>query len=177
MKVKEEKGTKRQKILIGLLAAITAIAVAFAAVLMILEKGEEPFAPDYAPEVEENAEAIPDDRGESADASGGGGKVSLTYSDQVTIDLQKGTASLMFANPGKSNKSVVLQIVIQDTVIAQSGTIMPGKQIAELSLHKGALNKIVSGGYYGKFAVYFYDLDSEEKAVVNTEIPVTITVK
>ena len=32
------------------------------------------------------------------------------------------------------------------------------------------------GGYEGKFIVLYYDPDSGEKAMVNTEIPITVNV-
>lgn len=178
MKTKQEQTNKKQKTMLLLSVSVAVLAVMSAACVLFLHlKGDQPLAPDYAPEVEKNAVAIPDDTGESADASKGGGAVSLTYSDKVTVDLREETASLMFANPGKSNKSIVLQIIVQDKVIAQSGKIEPGKQVAELELCKDAEKLITLGGYHGKFAVFFYDLTSEEKAIVNTEIPVMITVK
>ena len=79
-------------------------------------------------EEESNAQAIEDDSGEKLEAEEGGGAVSLTYSNEVTIDLSDKAASLVFANPGKSVQDMVVQIVIDDTVIVQSGTLKPGNQ-------------------------------------------------
>lgn len=68
-------------------------------------------APDYAPQEEEkNAEAIPGDTGEKLDNPECGGSVSLTYSREVSINLKDETATLLFANPGKSNQDMVLQL-------------------------------------------------------------------
>ena len=95
----------------------------------------------------------------------------------VDIDLSKGIAELYFANPTKSNQDMVLQIVIKDVVIAQSGTISPGKQISRLDLLKEAPSMLSAGGYDGSFKVLYYQPDTHEKTIVNTEIPVHITVK
>ena len=33
------------------------------------------------------------------------------------------------------------------------------------------------GGYEGSFLVFYYDLNSGEKAIVSTEVPITVTVQ
>lgn len=71
---------------------------------------------------------------------------------------------------------MVIQIVVQDTVILQSGTLKPGYQVGSLDLLEGAEKQLVPGGYEGKFVVLYYDQTSGEKAMVNTEIPITINV-
>ena len=35
----------------------------------------------------------------------------------------------------------------------------------------------IPGGYEGKFAVFYYSVETGEKAMVNTEIPVSITIQ
>ena len=133
--------------------------------------------PDYAPQKQEqNAETIPDDTGEKMENPEGGGAVSLTYSNEVTIDISDKAAALYFANPGKSNQDMVIQIAIQDTIILQSGTLSPGNQVKLLNLLEGAEDMLQPGGYEGKFVVLYYDPISGEKSMVNTEIPITINV-
>ena len=169
---------KGKKILIPVLLLITLIAVGVTIWALFFRNPEPVLTPDYAPvEEEENAQPIEDDSNEKLEAEEGGGAVSLTYSNEATIDLSDKTASLVFANPGQSLQDMVVQIVIDDTVIVQSGTIKPGNQVTTLDLLDGAETKLQPGGYDGKFVVFYYDQDSGEKAVVNTEIPLTITVQ
>lgn len=164
-------------ILILLLITIAAMCVTVWALFFRDSGGQQVLAPDYAPQQQEqNAETIPDDSGEKMEKPEGGGSVSLTYSNKVTIDLSDKAASLYFANPGKSNQDMVVQISIQDTIILQSGTLAPGHQVKLLNLLEGAETMLQPGGYEGKFIVLYYDQESGEKAMVNTEIPVTITV-
>ena len=71
---------------------------------------------------------------------------------------------------------MVLQLVIDDVVIIQSGRLEPGNRVTTLNLLDGAEKRLAAGGYNGKFVVLYYDRASGEKAMVNTDIPVTVTV-
>ena len=174
---------KTTTIIIAILAVITVTALC---VTMWALFFREPSAgddnkvilnPDYAPQKQEqNAETIPTDPGDKMEPPDGGGAVSLTYSHEVKIDISDKAAAVYFANPGKSNQDMVLQVVIQDTVILQSGTLKPGNQVKLLNLLEGAEKMLQPGGYEGKFVVLYYDPISGEKSMVNTEIPITINV-
>ena len=168
------------KWLIVLLLCVTVVSTTIAVWVVCSRSAEAPDAPlvpDHAPEIEEQASPIPNDTSEKPAPFSKGCSVSLTYSDQVTVDLSDKTASLIFANPKKSNQDLVLQIVIQDVVLGQSGRLVAGNQISALTLSDHALARLETGGYEGKFAVFYYSQETGEKAAVNTEIPITISVK
>lgn len=171
----------RMKLLIVLLLLITAAAVTVTAVVLLRDPGDSQtstLAPDYAPiEKEEYAESIPEDTGDKMQSEEGGGSVSLTYAAEVTVTLSEEKASLMFANPGRSNQDMLLQIMVQDTVIATSGLLQPGNRITTLALDEGAAALLEAGGYNGMFVVSYYNPETGEKAVLNTEIPIRITVR
>lgn len=175
-KTRRERSDKTRWMILALaLVAVIAIGVSIWA-LVFREPAKDTLAPDYAPvEEEKNAEDIGGEAGEKLEQPEGGGAVSLSYSTDVTIDLSEKTAALMFANPAESNQDMVLQIVIQDTVVAQSGRLVPGKQVTELALSGDV--ELQAGTYEGKFVASYYQQDSGEKAILNTEIPVTITVQ
>lgn len=173
----DSSGKQRSNWLIPVLLVITIAAVCVTVWALFFRDSEPALAPDYAPQEEEqNAEPIPDDSGEKLDEPEDGSSVSLTYSRDVTVSLSEKEASLLFANPGKSNQDMVLQIVVQDEVIVQSGTLKPGNQVTVLPLADGMDEKLSAGTYEGNFVVLYYDPETGEKAIVNTEIPVTITV-
>ena len=137
-----------------------------------------PLAPDYAPvKKEEHAENIENDDDTKMEAEEGGGAVGMIYSDQVTVDLSEKTATLFFGNPGKSLQDMVLQIVIRDEIIVQSGTIVPGKQVRTLDLLPGKEKLLAEGAYDAKFVAYYYDTETGERAMLNTEILITVTVQ
>ena len=177
MERNETRKKDNSKWLILLLLLITVAAVCVTIWALFFQETGPVLAPDYAPqEMEQHAESIPNDSDEKLDAPEGGSSVSLTYSNKVTIDLSDKTASLYFANPGKSNQDMLLQISVQDTVILQSGILNPGQQVKLLDLLEGSEEKLAEGGYEGKFVVHYYDQITGEKAMVNTEIPITINV-
>ncbi len=167
---------KKRNILIIILLAITVIAICIT-IWVLLFREESQLVPDYAPQDEEvNAEEIPNDNGEKMELPEGGGSVSLTYAREVNIDLSEKSVSLLFANPGKSNQDIVLQLEIQDSVVVQSGTLSPGKQVTRLELSEESAARLTAGTYEGIFNVLYYDLESGERAIVNTEIPITVQV-
>lgn len=180
MENKEQKKDKKKLLLILLLLLLLLITVSAVGVTvwaLFYRTPDVVLTPDYAPQqTEENAESIPGDSGDKLEQPEGGGAVSMTYSNQVVIDLSDEAASLLFANPGKSNQDMVVQIVIQDVIIVQSGRLTPGNQVTKLTLLDGMSSKLAPGGYEGKFVVLYYDQTTGEKAVVNTEIPINITV-
>lgn len=173
----EQKKEKRRKLLLIILIFITLAAMCVTVWALFFRDKNEGLTPDYAPqETEANAEPIEGDDNTKLEQPEGGGAVSLTYSKDVTVSLSDKTAGLLFANPGKSNQDMVVQLIIQDTVIVQSGTLKPGSQVTTLNLLDGAEQTLSEGTYEGKFNILFYDPDTGEKAIVNTEIPVTVNV-
>jgi hypothetical protein len=105
----------------------------------------------------------------------GGGAVSLTYSNTVTLSLSSKEADLVFQNPTKSNQDMVLELLIDGKVIAKSGRLPAGYGLKKLTGVDTEMLK--EGTYNGKFTVLYYNTQSGEKAMVNTDIPVTITVQ
>lgn len=174
----DEEREKRLLFLVILLLVIAAIAVTVS-VLTFRERDRAPIlTPDYAPgDPEKNAEPIGDDGDEKLDQPEGGGAVSLTYAKEVAITKAGNTATLLFANPQKSNQDMVLELVIDDAVVFRSGRIAPGHKVTSLTLSEGIASRLVAGGYDGRFVVFYYDRSTGERAMLNTEIPVTVTVK
>lgn len=166
------------KWVIGILLLITFLAVGVTVWALFFRGPSVVLTPDYAPQaLEKNAQVIEgDSTDEKLEADEGGGAVSITYGSNVSIILSNKTAALLFANPGKSTQDMVVQVVIQDTVLVQSGRITPGTQVTTLDLLDGADKMLSPGGYEGKLVVLYYSEDSGEKSIVNTEIPVTISV-
>lgn len=156
------------------LSCLVALAAVLLACWALFPPAPEPLAPDQAPPSEEYALPSGEDTDEKMDQPPGGGSANLTYSNQVTVTLSDGMASLFFQNPSRSNQSVVLQVVVQDQVILQSGTLRPGTQLPQLPLRKNI--RLSPGGYQGKFNVLFYHPETGSRATLNTEIPISIKV-
>lgn len=172
-----KKKNNRQNIVIILLLFVTVCATCVSCWALWFRNDDTILPPDYAPiEEDKNAFDIDGDSSAKLDAEEGGGAVGLTFSQSVSVDLSDNTATVFFQNPGRSVCDVVLQIVIQDKVIAQTGKLIPGKQIATVELVAGAADMLAEGGYNGSFVISMYDCESGERAMVNTNVPVNITV-
>jgi len=167
------------KWLVLVLAAVIVLSVGISVwALFFRNETIVPLTPDYAPlEEEKHAETIQNDDETKMEAAEGGGAVGIIYSDKVTIDLSDKKATLFFGNPGKSLQNMLLQIVIQDEIIVQSGTIVPGRQVRTLELLSGREKLLSEGTYDAKFAVYYYDPVTGERAMLNTEIIIKATVQ
>ena len=175
--VNDTKGNKKTIALIVILATVTVLAVVVTVwALFFREVDEVVLTPDYAPLQEEsNAEEMSDD-GSKMVASEGGGAASIMYQNTVTVDLSDKQATLYFGNPSKSAQDMVVQLVIQDNIILQSGLLRPGNKVTNLDLLQGKEELLEAGGYEGKLRVLYYDPISGEKAMIDTEIAVDITV-
>ena len=176
--VNEEQSRKKKRwylvtLILLLLLLITSCSVTIWSVFF---RDTTPvLAPDYAPEeIEPEAEKTPDDTSNKLEASEGGGAVSVQYTKECTYDLSDKAFDLYFKNPGESDHDMLLQVVVQDTVMAQSGRLPPAYELKHLNSFGNA--DLSVGGYNGKFVVLFYNQNSGEKAVVKTEVPLTIKV-
>lgn len=174
----KEKKEKKKRLIIILLLWIIVLALGAAVFLLLWEKKSE--SADYAPRRLDPAVVRVEDTGEKLDAPEDGGAVSLNYSTDVEVNMETGKAAVLFENPSKSTKDMVLQLLVagkkegEEAVIAQSELIPAGYRLSELKLQEGV--QFASGTYEGTFKVMYYDSQSREKAVVNTEIPVKIIV-
>lgn len=133
--------------------------------------------PDYPPQsIEANAKPIPGGGADKLDYAQGGGAVILDYNDRCNVDLSDKVVKLTFANPGRSTQDMVLQLVVQDVVIAQSGRIMPGYELSKLDLLSDVEKMLSEGVYKGKFVINYYNPETNERAMVNSEAAVAIHV-
>lgn len=165
------------KALIAVLVLIALSSLSFSLWTVLNDDGDDTvLTPDYAPEPEEDQHPFDDDSEEET-SEGEGGSVGLIYGAEVNVDLSEKEAYLIFGNPSRSNKNVVLQIIIQDKIIVQSGTITPGNRVTKLDLLDGAEKLLEKGGYDGKFKVLFYDIETGQRSVIDTDIIIKINVQ
>lgn len=102
--------------------------------------------------------------------------VSLTYSDAVGIYLADARVTLEFTNPANSAWDTSVRLVVAGVVMAQSEVVSPGGQVTELALASGADAELSVGSCDGRLLVSFYYPQTQEKAMLDAEIPVDVTV-
>ena len=167
-----KKERKKKRLLILILLFITAAAVGLSVWAIWFRNNDTVLAPDYAPQqVEKNAEPIGDDKDEKLSQPQGGGAVGLTYAKEVHISLKSGSATLLFANPTKSNQDMVLQLVIDDVVILQSGRLEPGNQVRTLSLLDGAQKNFPKADTTGNSLYCITTAQAEKKPCLIPRFP------
>lgn len=174
-----ENKEKKRRLLIILLCIGIAVCIAVTVwALFFRNTDNTPLIPDFAPEqTEPNAQPVDGD-GNKMDVPQGGGGISLEYVSSVTVNLSENKAYFQYTHPAKSTQNIVLCIMVQDTMIARSGLITPGHKITELTLSDGIAKKLSAGTYKNaQFKILSYDPDSGEKAMVDTEAQITLTVE
>lgn len=169
-----------KKVICAILALVSVASASVAITVWVMGKQkQEPLtSPVYTTIPEEvYAQTIPGDSSEKMESESGGGSVNLTYSDQVRVSTGEKLAHLMFANPGRSNQNLTVQVLVNGEVIAQSGLLVSGHKIEMLALQDGVASRLSIGEYSGSFLIQYYDPNTGAQAYVTTEIPVTITVE
>lgn len=165
---------RRSKGYLMVAAAIALVAAGVAVWALFFRDPSPAPAPDIAPPVEDNALPTGEDDGSKLPQAQGGGAVNITYSDQAAVCLETRTVSLRFANPARSNQSMVVRLVLGELVAAESGTLPPGSALESLPLLADVT--LPAGEYAGVFHVLFYDSQNGGRAGVSTKLPVSVTV-
>lgn len=174
---KERHRSRRQKNRICIIILLIILLLGIGILVFLCVKGHK--SDDFAPKLDSTAEQM-EDTGEKMDAPEGGGAVSLTYSTAVTISMKDRTAQILFENPSKSTKDTALQLTVkgqkegQESVIAESELIPAGYKLSQMKLNDDV--ELKAGKYEGNLNVLYYDGESGKKEVVDTKIPVTLTV-
>lgn len=175
---------KRTRVAVVLLLVI---AVLLSIRLGWFGKGPVVLEPDY-PVIDDDIHAKPTNDNETKlDVSENGGAVAVAWSGDVRYDRATEMLTLRYSNPSKSTQAVVVQaIVYGDTdettgqkteyLLAESGVLRPGFYLDSIP---GCLDSSVTlstGTYSGLLRIYFYNPNTGERAIVNTEIPLQIKV-
>ena len=162
-----------RKNLLTVLAVLCALALGIAVGALLLPKDEH-LPPDRAPEQDPNAVPYEED---TSIPGGEGGSVTLRYQATAEIDRESGTVSLAFVDPASSDQGLVIQLLIQGEVLAESGLLPPGTAVYTLALLPGAAERLEPGGYDGSFLVSYYDTENGQRSALQTEAEIRVTVK
>ena len=171
--------TDRRPFLAILLALLASAATAVTLVLMLM--GPVVLTPEHPmPDRDENSLPVVGDEddtgGGTVESEADGGFVRMHYTKRANVDLSDKNISMFFANPKKSNRSVVLELYVTvdnvDYLVAESGRVDSGYGLRKMTFNESValVPTTAQKVYLGKYVVRFYDPDSGERAVVTTEI-------
>ena len=165
---------RRSKTYLLLATVVALLAICIAVWALFFRAPETPADPEISPVADEHLTPTDDGDDEKMPQAEGGGAVNITYSNEVTISLADAAATVQITNPTRSNQSMLIQLMIQDVKVGQSGTIPPGNQLAVIPLYENIT--IEPGSYDGKFQLLFFDVKTNQQANLTTSIPVTIRI-
>ena len=109
-----------------------------------------------------------------------GGSMTVTYSNQVTVDRATGEISMKYTyGSDADHEDCVVQLILdnggREYLISQSGKLHPGQSLSSMHLSDGAAEKLTAGVYHGRLRLNVYKGENE-LTNLNTDIEVTITV-
>ena len=165
---------RRSKNYLILATVIALLAVCVAVWALWFRAPENPTDQDISPVADEHLTPTDDSDDEKMPQAEGGGAVNITYSNQVAISLADAAATVQIANPTRSNQSMVIELMIQNVKVGQSGIIPPGNQLTLIPVEENITME--PGSYDGTFHLLFFDSETNEQANLTTNIPVTVTV-
>lgn len=170
--------TKKKPIVIYCVL-VALIVLCIVLIICLLKKNEDTLTPDYAPGTIDVNAIKEKDEGEKISVPEGGGGVSLSYSNIVSVDNKNKELKMYFKNPSSSRESIVLEVIIisndKEYSIAKSDLLPPGYALYNMDLKTDT--KLETGGYNGIFRTTYYDEETGEKEIINSEIEISIEVK
>lgn len=128
------------------------------------------------PEIDDSAIYTPGDEDSNYDLEipEGGGAGAVTYSDQVTIDLSERKIYLNFQNPSGSPSSLLLHVFVEDKEIANTGLLPAGYGIT--TIEDVDVSGLSEGNYDGSFKADNYDPETGEKAILDLNIDIDVSI-
>lgn len=165
-----------KKLAVPVLSVITIISVCIAVYFAFFYENKAVVAPDFMPvEQDEKVEKIVGEADTSKmEKEEGGGAVTVICKDEAVLSLSTGKIEMYYQNPSRSNSAVVVQLLIGETVVAQSGSIYPGYELCEMEFMDNI--ELSVGGYKGSLKIFYYDEQTNEKAIVESVVGADIFV-
>jgi hypothetical protein len=105
--------------------------------------------------------------------------LSFTFNETLYIYTSTRNCILDFTNPSGNTNSLVIELSIEDangnrTIIAKSGAVLPGYRLQSLTL--GEDIQLDAGDYNGYITLFPYDTTTNNKSMVETELPDSLVV-
>lgn len=106
--------------------------------------------------------------------------ISFTFGNVIEVNSETAECTIDYENPGISTNNAVIELQVKDgntyTTIAKSGKIQPGYGIKNLTLQDSAYSILSVGDLEGQVVLKSYDVNSDEKSIIDTVLPVVLRV-
>ncbi len=149
--------------------------VAFLAIPAAAEANDTIYAP-IVPDKE--VVKIKSDEEATVKPSSGTNKMSFQFNETLHVDPKDGSCYINLSNPSYSTNKLVAKLLSGDdeSVMAQTGGIEPGYGLSSLQLNDNGYDKINAGIRNGYILLTAYNNITDDKAMVDSKLPVTIVV-
>ena len=127
-----------------------------------------------------NHQKITDDPTFSQKYEGSVHSISFGLNHKVLVDLSDNNCSIDFKNPEgdfKIKLELKMNINGEEKIIATSGAVEPGYKLEELYLSEYACLNLKEGQYEAWICMTPYGQKDNDKAMVETELPVDLVVR
>lgn len=134
----------------------------------------------YAPIAADKNQIRITDQGEERDAPDGENVLSFSFDETLHIDPETGYCYINFGNPSYATNKIVVRLEADNdarTVMAQSGAIEPGHGLRFLNLNADGATLINEGLRKGFIILTPYHNDTDDKSMVDSTLPVKITIE
>lgn len=129
-----------------------------------IDKNATPIARDYVDEQENINES---EDGQSS--------AIVICAQNITVHTKTENIDLFYQNPHNSQSTVILELYAEDSLIASSEEIPSGYELDKMNLSCNL--EAEEGNYEGKLKTIFVDELTHEKADIDSEVDVLISIK
>lgn len=139
-----------------------------------IEAADQPYAPIPS---DKNQIRITEEKEPENRSSGS--SISFKFNETLHIDATTGNVYINFENPSYAKNNIVVTLVSEDdrSEMAKTGAIAPGHGIKYLRLNDNGYEKINGGVRSGIIMLTAYSAETNDKAMVDTELPVHIVIE
>ena len=108
-------------------------------------------------------------------------KVAFTFDQLVHVNLTEGRCYLNFSNPSYDENKIVAKLMVENAageliVAGESKAVLPGYGVEYITLNEDGLKTINKSMDSGYIYIYPYDMDTEDKAMVESQLPVSMII-
>ena len=108
-----------------------------------------------------------------------GNSISFEFDETLHIDPETGFCFINFTNPSNDRNKLIIRLEADNeerTLLSETGAVDPGYSLQYLVLNDAGFEQINNGLRSAYIVLTAYDSETNDKAMVDTELPVRISI-
>lgn len=168
-----QKKQDKQKLFFFLIGIIVVLIAVVAVILYINKKRSDQIIVNPNIEIESLANKTDEDS-DNKNIKQEANSALIICQPDVSINKKTGEISFYYKNPSFSRASVVLELSLDDMIIAESGAILPGYELTRMNVIPNIV--LSNGNYGGILKVKIFDGKTGKDVGVDTNIEVNVNI-